>query len=991
MTSSLRLRVLEGLVGVLLIVGLVVARLLPPAVLVMSLPFLYLLAFKPVLRRLALGHLARRPRETALVLLGSLLGTAIITGSFVVGDTLDASMRRSIYTQLGPIDAVVSVPADNLATAEAAVASLPTSLVDGHLRMTSLGVTAATSGVAPKAEPTAQLLELDFAQARAFGGDEEATGISGPTPGPTEAVLGRDLATTLDVGPGDPVRVFAYGLERTFTVVRVLPRLGVAGFQASGRGGSSSPTIFVRPGTAAELFASKVTQGQPPTELIAVSNVGGVREGVDGSDATVAAIEQGLSESTASVVAVKEQVLANAKAFGDQFTQLFTLIGLFSVVAGVLLLINIFVMLSQERQSELGTLRAVGLRRSGLVGAFSLEGWMYALGSAALGTVAGLGVGRAIVVVAATAFSGGGPAGEGGLELTYTATRASINAGFLVGFTISLVTILGTSVRIARLNVIRAIRDLPEPKVKVRHWYSMVFAVLSLLVGLQMIIGGIVGEQALSVLVGPTFVALGFIRVFAFVRRLRIRQYLDSRQIVVSSAATFVILWEVFAFALFPEAFRNTEIFVFVAQGISLVLWAVVLLSQNQEIIGTVVRIAAGGSKAMSMRLGLAYPLARRVRTALTLATYALVVYMLATITIFSHLFGSQIEAFTGQVSGGYDLVAFSNPTNPIPADRLTEVEGIARVAPISELAGTWSGGKLGDETLPWPAGAFDASYIETDTPKLSRRAPQYATDRAAYEAVLADPTLFIPTAFFLQRGGGGPPTPVHVGDQYTVADPASGRSKTMTVAAVAESGFGNLRPLMSYDALREVFGERVVANVFYVSTTDPSLAEQVATRINGSFLANGADASAFTEIIEANISQQQQFFRLMRGYLALGLLVGIAGLGVVMITAVRERRREVGVLRSLGFEARSVRRAFLAESAFVTFEGVGLGIGLAVVTSWRLTGNADFGATLQFSMPVAALLAVAIGTLVASLVAAATPAQQASKIRPAVALRIAD
>jgi len=504
-------------------------------------------------------------------------------------------------------------------------------------------------------------------------------------------------------------------------------------------------------------------------------------------------------------------------------------------------------------------------------------------------------------------------------------------------------------------------------------------------------VGGIAREKAVPVLLGPSLLAMGLIRVFAFVRRIRFRQYLDSRQIVVSTAATGVILWEIFAFALFPKVFQHTEIVVFVLQGISLVLWSVVLLSQNQEIVGTVVRIAAGGSKAMSMRLGLAYPLARRVRTALTLATYALVVYMLTTITIFSHLFGSQIEKFTAQVSGGYDLVAFSNPTNPIPLDKLNTQPGVARAAAITQLGGTWTGGKVGNDSIAWPVGAFDESYIEVKSPKLDKRPPQYATDLAAYQAVLADPNLFIPTGFFLQRGGGGPPTPVAIGEKYTLTDPVSGRSKTLTVAAVAQSGFGNLRPLMSYTALREVFGDRVVPNVFYVSTTDPAQAQQVAARINGAFLANGADAQSFSKIITTNISQQQQFFRLMRGYLALGLLVGIAGLGVVMVTAVRERRREVGVLRSLGFEARSVRRAFLAESAFVACEGIGLGVGLAIVTVWRLTGNADFGASLKFSVPVSALLIVAFGTLVASLIATAAPAQQAAMIRPAVALRIAD
>ena len=75
---------------------------------VLSLPFLYVLVRRPVLRRLAVRNAVRRPREATLVVLGSLLGAAIITGSMVVGDTIDASIRQSARAHYGPIDEVVN-------------------------------------------------------------------------------------------------------------------------------------------------------------------------------------------------------------------------------------------------------------------------------------------------------------------------------------------------------------------------------------------------------------------------------------------------------------------------------------------------------------------------------------------------------------------------------------------------------------------------------------------------------------------------------------------------------------------------------------------------------------------------------------------------------------------------------------------------------------------------------------------------------------------
>ena len=67
---------------------------------------------------------------------------------------------------------------------------------------------------------------------------------------------------------------------------------------------------------------------------------------------------------------------------------MFTAMGSFGVLAGLLLLVNLFVMLAAERKTELGMARAVGMRRSELVGAFATEGWIYALVATALGVAA---------------------------------------------------------------------------------------------------------------------------------------------------------------------------------------------------------------------------------------------------------------------------------------------------------------------------------------------------------------------------------------------------------------------------------------------------------------------------------------------------------------------------------------------------------------------------------------------------------------------------
>src|SRR4249920_3894349 len=126
---------------------------------VLSLPFLYVLLRKPILRRLALRNAVRRPRETLLVVLGSLLGTAIMTGSFVVGDTFRASIRRSAYEQLGPIDEVVSSDGATAGRAlQARLDRFTNTDVDGVLPLTDAAATVATATTPRRAAPNAQIL-----------------------------------------------------------------------------------------------------------------------------------------------------------------------------------------------------------------------------------------------------------------------------------------------------------------------------------------------------------------------------------------------------------------------------------------------------------------------------------------------------------------------------------------------------------------------------------------------------------------------------------------------------------------------------------------------------------------------------------------------------------------------------------------------------------------------------------------------------------------
>jgi putative ABC transport system permease protein len=279
---------------------------------------------------------------------------------------------------------------------------------------------------------------------------------------------------------------------------------------------------------------------------------------------------------------------------------------------------------------------------------------------------------------------------------------------------------------------------------------------------------------------------------------------------------------------------------------------------------------------------------------------------------------------------------------------------------------------------------------VDIGPPKLEERIEGSTADEV-WERLLSDPRSIVVDPFFLQGGGGPPAALVKPGDKIPLVDPVTGRQYEVTVIGVIANDVELAGSLMSNDAAASILGVNAAASRFFIDVAEGFTPDDVASRLQDGFIESGLEADSFVALTEEQGQQQTQFLRLMQGYLALGLLVGIAGLGVVMVRAVRERRRDVGVLRSLGFVPQQVRRAFLFESGFVSFEGILIGAILALVTASQLVANGDFGEGLVFHVPWAQVVIVCGAAAVGALVATVWPAQQASKIPPAVALRIAD
>jgi putative ABC transport system permease protein len=951
-------------------------------VLALVLPLVAVMVFDLVrrrsLRRMALRNIVRRPVEALLVVGGAALGTAIITSAFVVGDTFDASTRDFGRTDLGPVDETIDVSdVGQLDAIAADLRSDPPTATDGVLPL--VGAMVATRA-GDHAEPRVHMAELDLDAARTFGSAPATTGLAdaGPTPDGDEVVINERLADDLRVAAGDSIEMFAYGQERALTVRTVAPQIGLAGYA----------DMYVAPGTIAGLTGAApgsapgpASGAEPPFGQVLVSNTGGVFDGEARTDQVVGDLERRLGDRPGvEITTIKRDLLEDASDGASEIRSLFTVMGTFSALVGVLLLVNLFVMLAEERKSELGMLRAVGMKRNHLVRLFGLEGGLYSLAAAVLGAVAGIGVGKVLVLTIESII-----ATDDDMTFVFDVEPSSLAIGALIGLAISLLTVWGTSARIARLNVIRAIRELPEPAVRKVSRVRLALGALGMVAGGLLLNAGLSGKSAIPTLVGPAIAAASAVPLLG--------RWLPRRP-VIAVAGGLSVLWAVFAIPLVPDVFDDAGIEMFVAQGVVLVGGAVALVSQGDRAWAWLAdRLADRGG--IAGRLAVAYPLARRVRTGMLLAMFSLVIFTMTFMSAVSDANLAQAPDIASDAAAGWDLWADSSPTNPLsPAD----VEADGDVAAVSTLTrGTAdlelskAGARPEGDTEAWPVSGFDTGWLAPGTPELSERLDRYADDRAAFDAVATDGGLAIAPESLLEGEGPPGPSDLELGDTVTATNAATGEQRSYTVVGLLDEDWTWNGLLLGRDAATGLLGDRAVENRMYVEVAPGADAEAVADRITADQIAHGADASTFLAAVQEEMQEMQGFFRLLQGYLGLGLLIGIAGLGVVMVRAVRERRRQIGMLRAMGFSSALVRRAFLAEAGFVALQGIVLGIGLGLVVSYQLLHSDVMGEPLPFSVPWLAVAVLLVVPGAAAMAAAWAPAAQASRIHPAAALRTSE
>lgn len=734
--------------------------------------------------------------------------------------------------------------------------------------------------------------------------------------------------------------------------------------------------------------------------------------------------------SSVSVSDAKHEGLQAADIIGAAITSIFVGLGLFSIASGTLLIFLIFVMLAAERRTEMGIARAIGMQRRHLIEMFMFEGGVYDLAAGILGVLVGLLVGVGTVFVLSALLSGVD------VRLQFHVEPRSVVVAFCFGLLLTFLTVALSAWRVSRLNIVAAIRGLPDTTFGVRRprarfgslrlrltrrpamgqrartrLAALDLRPLALTVAALAVSRLVQGNAALlpvqALAVSLTLIG-GVLSLRVLLALVGVREALRDRLSFSAAGLALLVYWAA-PFNLLHgmhAADLQAGVELYFLAGLAMVAGAVWLVIYNADalILPLCALLGRFFPLAAVLRLASAYALRQRFRTGMALAMFALVVFTMVVAAVLTSASSGAYGNF-GAASGGYDIRGTTRYDKPI-----TSIQQAVQQAPAVRTADFTAVGVLtsfpgqaiaiGGADATWHSvslNAADTGFLGGVHFSLAARAARYRSDGDVWRALATTPGLAVIDAAVLAPAGSGNLALPGVGPGVTTLPPAvvwvraehGGRPIKLQVIGVLDprASFGS-----GITAAASTFGGAVTlppATTFYFRVAPGHDVHTVAQGLGLSFFSEGMQAQVLNDELQRSDGIRLLLNQLVQSYLGLGLVVGIAALGVISTRAVVERRQQIGTLRALGFQQRTVLAGFLLESSFVALGGALIGVALGLILARSLTRYIGLDhPEIIFHVPGRQLAMVTIVACGASLLATWLPARRAARVRPAEALR---
>ncbi len=536
--------------------------------------------------------------------------------------------------------------------------------------------------------------------------------------------------------------------------------------------------------------------------------------------------------------------------------------------------------------------------------------------------------------------------------------------------------------------------------------------------GAVVLVIGIVESSVLTIAVAIVSLVVGAAMAWPFVLgRTEYRADVVERMAFTFIGVVMLVFWSLpsVAFQQTIEDLQGDFDMMFVS-GIFMVSAAVWSVMYNADLLIRALTLATSrvGRLRPVFVTAVAYPMSSKFRTGLTLAMFALVIFTLTVMSVLSETFGTQF-AETETITGGWDINAQVNATSPIE-DIIHAIDEHPDLRPddFEAIGGyTWIGLQarpLEGESQRWEdtgVRAGDDAFLSASEYEFKLIADGYGTTAdEVWQALMRDPGLavvggnMVATSESSDSDDGFEPwleEPYYRDESMNpvdieVRERRSGATVQLKVIGVLDRIHENSwSMIVSKSVLDSAVSFSIPVTNYRLKLADGIDPEEMATDLEASFVEHGMDTVALDAELEKEAAGGKTFFRMFIGFMSLGLLVGVAGLGVVSTRAVVERRQQIGVLRAIGYRRRMIQLSFLLEASFISLLGIVIGTVLGIVLGWQAYTDIkqDEGIdTIRFGIPWIQIGVILALTYVASLLATFLPARQASRVYPAEALR---
>lgn len=979
---------------------------------------------RPVIFKLGVRNIPRRKPQTVLIIVGLMLATLIISAALGTGDTLNNSVRSAAVDGFGPLDELVvfdNNPDEDANIGQAFLRSIPQESVqtvrdaaagnddvdgvagvlfsrapfvnvgsDGTTDPEALANIESLSQIAVGTDPGVNIAGLDQDSIDHIGGVDDLDGnaVNIDELGDNGVYINVNAADDLDAEVGDNLVFFVGNQPQTGVVQGILPESVITGAVSAG-----DPGVLMSLGRLQTL-----TEQEGRISAVAVSNRGGAEGGLAATDDVVAALEPTLAGSELGVVPIKQQAVEAAEFIANIFVTFFIVFGLFSIGVGILLIVLIFTMLAAERRAEMGMERAVGAQRRQLIQQFLAEGAGYTLISGMVGT--GLGVAAAFGI--AQAFRGF--IGDAFDISPYVSARSLVIA-YCLGVVITFLAVAISSWRVSRLNIVAAVRDIPDAYTAQRNRRQLVWSIVMIVAGIGLILLGNSSGLLAPFSIGVTLIPFGIAGILTY--------FGAQPRLVLTTAGLLTLVFWLLPDQLFRDIFGDYtgDIDMFFVSGICIVAASTLVIVQNLDAILSLVERLGGRIKGVlpATRLAVSYPGANKGRTGLTIAMFSLIVFSLVMVATINDNFSAAF--LNDKAYAGWDVEVEISKENPVAdfegaiANSNVDASGIESIGRVDHPND--GGNQFLNKDGEWGnliVSAGDGTFYDTSELTFQARANGYESDQAIIEALKTEPDVIVINQSLADGAVADFGEPV---GQIAGTAPDSAFEPAPVEVRTGDDAFHEVRVIGVIDSeFSMLFGGYIGAPTgealftgsepqavsYFLQTAEGVDPDRVAKDIEINLLPFGAVSTDLEQQMKDDQATQQSFMYVLQGFMGLGLIVGIAAVGVIAFRAVVERRQQIGMLRALGFQRAMVQQAFVIESAIVVILGVLAGAVFGLILGYSLMTSDDFtegaGGDVAFIIPWATMIVTLSLSVIAALLMAWLPARQASKVMPAEALR---